>query len=330
MVTRAGGAPTIPASRYRVLVASQSFGKSCPEVFDRMREAGCAFLDAGPDRITTEEALCARIGEADALISGVEPVTARVLAAAPRLKVISKHGVGYDNIDLEAARARGIVVCIAGGAIADSVADMTLALMLALARQVPQGDAAVRAGQRPRLVGPELRGKTLGIVGFGQIGRAVCRRAVGFGLRVLACDVAPDEAFARSWGVQFASLDELLAAADIVSLHAPATQETRGLIDAARLALMKPSAFLINTARGELVDEAALYDAVKSGRLAGAATDVFATEPPGDNPLLSLANFIATPHSAGQTWEGLRRVGEITAENALRVLRGEEPLFRIA
>ena len=316
--------------QYNVLVASRSFGKNCPEVLDEMQAAGCVFMPNDLDRAPTEAELIARISEADVLISGTEPVTARVLAAAPRLKVISKHGVGYENIDLEAARARNIPVAIAGGAIADSVADMALALLLALARQIPQGDASVRAGAWKRFVGPELAGKTLGIVGLGQIGKGVCRRAKGFGLRVVAYDTYQDNAFAASWGVSYLPLAELLAQADFISLHAPVTAETRHLMGPAQLARMKPSAYLINTARGELVDESALYEALKQGRLAGAASDVFIQEPPGEHPLLTLPNFIATPHSAGQTPEGLRRMGEITAENALRVLRGEAPLYRVA
>ncbi len=316
--------------RFRVLVASRSFGPNCPEAIERMRAAGCELIPNPWGRAPTEDELIARIGEADALISGTEPVTARVLAAAPHLKVIAKHGVGYENIDLEAARARGIPVALAGGAIADSVADMAMALLLALARSIPQGDRAVRAGGWPRMVGMELRDKTLGIVGLGQIGKAVCRRAKGFGMAVVAHDLYPDERFAASWGVRFLPLEELLATSDVVTLHAPAGAGTRHLINSETLARMKPGAYLINTARGDLVDEAALAEALRSGRLAGAAADVFAQEPPGDSPLLALENFIAMPHSAGQTADGLRRMGEITAENALRVLQGGEPLFRVA
>jgi D-3-phosphoglycerate dehydrogenase len=319
-----------PSPRYKVLIASRSFGKNCPEVLDEMRRAGCEFLPNDLDRALTEDELIARIGEADALISGTEPVTARVLDAAPHLKVISKHGVGYENIDLDAAKAKKIPVAIAGGAIADSVADMAMALLLALARQVPQGHASIKEGEWKRFVGPELRGKTLGIVGLGQIGKGVCRRAKGFGVRLLAYDPFPDLAFAGSWGVDYLPLDEVLETSDFISLHVPVTPETRGLINADRLSRMKPTALLINTARGELIDETALYDALKNGTIAGAATDVFISEPPGDHPLLALPNFIATPHSAGQTPEGLRRMGEITAENALRVLRGAPPLFRVA
>ncbi len=314
---------------YRVLIASRSFGPNCPEAVERMKAAGCELIPSTPGRAPTEDELLQLVGDIDVLISGTEPVTAKVLAAAPRLKVIARHGVGYENIDLAAAKARNIPVAVAGGAIADSVADMAMALLLALARQIPQGDSSVRHGEWRRIVGVELRGKTLGIVGLGQIGKELCRRAKGFGLRVIAYDVYHDEQFARSWGVHYLSLDELLATADFISLHAPVTPETHHLINADSLRLLKPEAYLINTARGELIDEEALAEALQTKRLAGAASDVFIKEPPGDNPLLHLDNFIAMPHSAGQTHEGLRKMGEITVENVLRVLAGSEPLFRV-
>ena len=323
------GALETGTKTFNVLVASRSFGKNCPEVLDVMKAAGCVFLPNGFDRTPTEEELLIQIPEADVLISGTEPVTERVLAAAPHLKVISKHGVGHENIDVAAAKARRIPVTIAGGTIADSVADMAMALLLALARQIPQGNSSVKTGAWSRFVGPELRGKTLGIAGLGQIGKEVCRRAKGFGMEVVAYDTYPDRGFAGSWGVSYVSLEELLKQADFVSLHLPVTPETRQLFNRDTLGLMKQDAFLINTARGELVDEGALYEVLASGRLAGAASDVFSKEPPGDHPLLRLENFIAMPHSASQTPEGLRRLGEVTAENALRVLRGEEPLFRV-
>ena len=304
-----------------ILVASRSFGKNCPEVLDQMKAAGCTFLPAKFDGTPTEEHLIAAIGDADVLISGTEPVTEKVLAAAQKLKVISKHGVGVDNIDLAAAKARGVQVAVAGPAMVDAVADLTMGLILALARQIPQANANVKAGKWDRFVGPELRGKVFGVVGFGQIGKAVARRAEGFGMKVIAYDAFPAPGF------QYVSLNELLKAADFVSVHAPLTKETRNMFGAEQFQQMKPTAFLVNVARGELVDEAALFDALKAKRIAGAATDVFVKEPPGKNPLLELDNFIATPHCGGQTPEALRRMGEITAENALRVLRGEKPLY---
>jgi D-3-phosphoglycerate dehydrogenase len=281
-------------------------------------------------RAPSEEELAGVIGDFDILISGTEPVTARVLDAAPKLKIIAKHGVGFDNIDLAAAKTRGIPVAIAGGAITDSVADMAMALLLACARQIPQGDRAVREGRWPRIVGVELRDKTLGIVGLGQIGRAVAVRAKAFGMRLVAHDVFRDERFAQEHDVRYLPLDDLLAESDFVTLHAPVTDESRRMINAETLALMKPTAYLINTARGELVDEAALVQALRERRIAGAACDVFAQEPPGDHPLLALDNFIAAPHSAGQTYDGLRKLGEVTVDNILRVLNGQAPVYRVA
>jgi D-3-phosphoglycerate dehydrogenase len=324
----AGKSAPPPAGGCNILVASRSFGKNCPATLAQLKSAGCVFLP-GFDQTPTEEQLIARIADADVLVSGTEPVTAKVLAAAPRLRLIAKHGVGTDNIDLAAAKARGVPVAVAGPAMVDAVADLTLGLLLACARQIPQGNANVKAGQWDRFVGPELRGKTLGIVGLGQIGKAVARRAKGFGLELLAHDAFPDAPFAASWGVRFVSFDDLLAQADFISVHAPLTPATKHLFNAAAFGKIKPGAFLINTSRGELVDEAALFAALKAKRLAGAASDVFAHEPPGDCPLLTLDNFLAMPHCGGQTPEALRRMGEITGENILRVLRGEKALYEV-
>ena len=314
----------------KVLIASRSFGKSSPEVFERLEEAGVEIVPNPHERAPSEDEMIELIGGVDVLISGTEPVTARVLAAAKQLKGISKHGVGYENIDLVAAKARGIPVAVAGGTITNSVADMAMALLLGLARRVPFGDRAVKGGRWGRVVGVELAGKTLGIVGMGQIGKAVCRRAKAFEMQVTAFDTYPDEAFAAQYGVTYVNLDELLVQSDFITLHAPGGADTREIINRETLAKMKPTAFLINTARGELVDEGALYIALKRNQIGGAASDVFIDEPPGQNPLFELDNFIAFPHSAGQTQEGLRAMGQVTCDNTLRMLRGEEPQFRVA
>ena len=317
-------------SSYRVLVASRSFGKANPDVFDRLKAAGAEIVPNPLEQAPTEADMVSLIKDIDVLISGTEPVTKRVLAAANKLKGIAKHGVGYENIDLVTAKARRIPVAIAGGTITNSVADMAMGLLLALARKIPAGDRAVKAGRWPRAVGVELMGKTLGIVGLGQIGKALCRRAKGFEMNVIACDTDHDDTFAAQWGVQYVELDVLIKTADFISLHAPGSKETRRLMGSERLAMMKPTAYLINTARGELVDEGALYVALKRNQLAGAALDVFEEEPPGLNPLFELDNFIAAPHSAGQTKEGLRAMGEITCDNVLKMLKGEEPQYRVA
>jgi len=327
---KVASAASAAAKPWKVLIASRSFGKNCPEKVEEMKRAGCVFLPQNFEKAPSEEQLLAAVGAADVIISGTEPITARVLAAAPNLKIIAKHGAGYDNIDVAAARARGVPIALAGPVMADSVADLAFGLLLAAARKIPQGNANVKAGKWDRFVGPELRGKTLGIAGLGQIGKELAKRAAGFGLRVLAHDTFPDAAFAQSWGVEHVGLERLLAESDFLSLHAPLSAGTKHLIGAAQLRAMKRTAVLINTARGELIDEAALAEALRNGVIAGAAVDVFAQEPPGESPLLKLENFIAMPHCAGQTPEALRRMGENTAENVLRARRGEKPLYEVS
>jgi D-3-phosphoglycerate dehydrogenase len=255
---------------------------------------------------------------ADGLVVRSETrVTAELLAAAGRLRVIGRAGVGVDNIDVAAATQRGVVVMNAPDGNTMTTAEHTLALLLALARRVPEGQASLKAGrwERKRFVGVELRGKTLGIVGLGRIGRVVASRALGFEMKVVAFDpfVAPERP--RDEGIELAPLEEVCARADFVTVHAPLTPETRGIIGAKELARMKPGVRVINCARGGLVDERALYDAIKEGRVAGAALDVFEEEPPpADHPLLSLEEVVATPHLGASTREAQEGVAVIVAE----------------
>lgn len=274
--------------------------------------------------------LAALLPGVDGYIAGLDAIDAAALAAADQLRVIARYGVGTNNVDLAAARARGIVVTNTPGANAGAVAELTVALLLLLARPVLGAAAATRAGGWPRTSGLSLGGKTVGLVGFGAIGRAVARLLGGFGCRLLAHDPWGDVAVAGALNVTLVELEALLVESDFVSLHAPLTPETRGLVDAAFLARMKPGASLVNTARGELVDEAALYDALASGRLRGAALDAFAAEPPGaDHPLLALPNVIATPHMGAHTDGATTMMGRMALEDCLAVLRGDEARFRI-
>ena len=257
-------------------------------------------------------ALGAELADADALIvRSATRVTDELLAQAPRLRIVGRAGVGVDNIDLEAATHRGILVVNTPGSSATSVAEHTLALMLAMARSVPQLNAAMHAGrwEKSGAAGAELRGKTLGLVGLGRVGGEVARRAKALEMRVLAHDPYLNAERAAEWGVQLMPLAEMLGQADYVSLHTALSPATEGLINQATLAQMKRGARLINTARGELVDEAALVEALGSGHLAGAGLDVFAIEPPGNSPLMALPNVIATPHVAGSTAEAQEEVG---------------------
>ncbi len=244
-------------------------------------------------------------------------VTAQVMDAANRLRAVGRAGVGVDNIDVPAATARGIVVMNAPDGNTMTTAEHTIALLLALARRIPQGNASLRAGkwERKKFVGVELRGKTLGIVGLGRIGRVVADRARGFEMRVIAYDpfVAPEQA--RDAELELASLEDVCVRADFLTIHTPLTAETRGIIGAKQFALMKPAVRIINCARGGLIDERALYDAIREGRVAGAALDVFEEEPPrADHPLMTLEEVIATPHLGASTKEAQEGVAVTVAE----------------
>lgn len=315
--------------RWRVLIGSRSFGQAFPEHLTQLEAGGCEVVPNGVGRAYHAAELLEVLPEMDAIVTGTDELTAEVINAAPRLKTIAKHGVGLETIDLAAARARGISVSYTPGFIHDSVADLALALLLALARKIVPAHLSTKVGSWKPLFGVELRDKTLGIVGLGRIGKAVCERAKGFGMQVIAYDPYPDEAFAAAHNVAFVSLPELLARSDVVSLHAPAEATEGPVIGLAQLDLMKPTAFLINTARGQLVDEAALADALREGRLAGAGIDAFVKEPPLGSPLLELDNVVLTPHLGGRTLDGQRRMGELVIENCLRALRGEAPLHRV-
>lgn len=244
------------------------------------------------------------------LRSGTQ-VTGELLEAAPQLKVIGRAGVGVDNVDVEAATRRGVLVMNTPGGNAVSVAEHTLALLLALARRVPAADRSTRTGEwrKSEFSGYELKGKTLGLAGLGRIGQEVARRGLAFEMEVIAHDPFVAAALARDLGVELVSLEELLGRSDFISLHVALTPETQNLLNRERLARCKRGVLLINTARGELVDEAALAEALGRGQVAGAALDVFSLEPPRDSPLLKLPNVIATPHIAGSTAEAQEEVG---------------------
>lgn len=256
-----------------------------------------------------------------AIIAGTLPLTAEHLAAAERLELIVRTGVGYDSVDLDAATARGIPVCITAGANRQAVAEHVFALMLAVARRVPENIQNLAAGSWQQLTGRELAGATLGILGLGSIGKAVATIAAGFGMSVVAYDPYFDEAFAAANGIRRAELDEVLAESDFVTLHLFLDDSTRNLIDAARLRTMKRDAVLVNTARGGIVDEDALVDAVRDGVIGGAALDVFATEPlPAGSPLLHTPGILATTHVAGATREARGESGRMAAANVIDVL----------
>lgn len=282
-----------------------------------------ASAPAGPEPAVLADLL----EEADAWVLGSTPVGAALLAAHPGLLVLARRGVGYEAIDVGAARAAGRVVTIASGGNGPSVADHAIGLMLAVMKRLVLHTTAMRADDWSFGPALELHGKTVGIVGLGRVGRLVARRLGGFEATVLATEIAPDVQVAAALGVRLVGLDTLLADSDVVTLHAPLTRETAEMIGPAALARMKPGAVLINTARGGLVDEAAVLAALESGRLAGAGFDVFMAEKDATAHAAALAlvrhpHVVATPHTAAATVEGLRRANAITVRTVVGVLDG--------
>jgi D-3-phosphoglycerate dehydrogenase len=277
--------------------------------------------------------LLERIGDYDGLIvRSVTKVTAEVIERAENLKAIGRAGIGVDNIDVEAATESGILVANAPESNTVAAAEHTLAMMLAAARRIPAADSSLRNGEwnRSAFKGVEVAEKTLGLVGLGHVGIIVARGAVGMGMRVLAFDPYVSEDRMRSMNVERAeSLDEIFEHSDFVSLHVPRTPQTTGMVDAGALEKMKPTAYLINVARGGIVDEMALYNALKEGTIAGAALDVFQQEPTTDSPLFALPNIVVTPHLGASTAEAQDRAGVTAAEQVASALRGAVPMHAI-
>ncbi len=277
----------------------------------------------------TEAELTEQLMGVSAAIAGSEPYTRRVLEAHPQLRVIARAGVGYDAVDVAAATDCGIAVTIAPGTNQDAVAEHTFALLLALAKDLVPQHLGTCALQWPRRATLPLRGRTLGIAGLGRIGKAMALRGACFGMRLLAYDPYADHAFAAQQRIGIVSLEQLLAESDYLTLHLPATEESRYLIGREALARMKPTAFLINTARGSIVDEQALLEALQAGRLAGAGLDVFEEEPPRDSPLLHMPNVVVTPHAAGVDLQSRDDMALSAAEAIVALSRGEWPAEKV-
>ena len=316
--------------QYRLLVTPTSYGKNDPRLKSKLEEQVGEVVYNPTGKPLSSVEVARLLPGIDGYIAGLDTIDRTALQAADRLKVIARYGVGVDGVDLMTAKEMNIVVTNTPGANSVSVAELTLALILAMARQIPQGVAATRQGQFPRLTGLALEGKTVGILGLGSIGKQLARRLSSFDCRILAFDPYPDGEFAARHKVELASQDRVLAEADFLSLQLPLLPETRGLVNQDFLAMMKPGAFLVNTARGELIDEDALLQALRSGHLRGAALDVFAQEPPDPgHPLLALPQVIATPHLGSQTDGATNTMGWMAFNDCLAVLRGETPQHKV-
>jgi phosphoglycerate dehydrogenase-like enzyme len=273
-----------------------------------------------------EDNLIAALQDSDAVVAGSEPYTRRVLESLPKLRVIARSGVGFDAVDLAAADDRNIVVATTPGVNHHSVAEHTIAMLMGVARGFPALDQKVRAGRWQRAPHPRVAGKTLGLLGLGRIGQAVATRAIGLGLKVIAFDPFPNRQFVEQWKIEMTDLDTLLGRSEFVSLHLPMSPENFKLMNKERFARMKPGAVLINTARGPLVNEADLYEALQSGHLAGAGLDVFEVEPlPLDSPLLKLDNVLLSGHVAGLDNESRYDTAKMFAEIIVGLYQGQWP-----
>jgi D-3-phosphoglycerate dehydrogenase len=307
-------------SRPKVLVTPRSFGKTDPEAWAKLEAAGFEIVRNPTGSILGESELSGLLADCEGVVIGVDPLTAAVLAQAPKLRAIAKYGVGVDNIDLAACEARGIKVSRTVGANAQAVADFAFALMLAVARQVVPIDRRCRQADWSKLTTIDVYGKTLGLLGLGAIGRGVAERAQGFGMTVLAHDVYWDEAYASRQGIVRATPAQIYAEADFISLHLPLLPETQNLIGAAELSQMKPTAVLVNTARGGLIDEAALLQALQKRQIYGAGMDAFSQEPPADPAWYALDNLVIGSHAAASTVGATEQMGRMAADNLVRDL----------
>ncbi len=314
----------------RVLVTPRAFLDLDGEHKDILKQAGCEIVANPRPRTLTEDEMAAYVVGMEALIVGDDPVTHRVLDQASALKVISKFGTHVDNIDVDVAAAKGIPVAFTPGVTHPAVAELTLGLMFALLRGIPQMDRDIRNGKWTSVTGIELMGKTLGIVGLGGIGKEVAKRALALGMNVLGFDMHPDESFAEHHGIEYVPADELLKNSDIITLHLGLNPETKGWLSKMRVARIRPGAYLINTGRPELMDEGAVLDALRGQRIKAAAFDLPGEEMPFTVPLLAQESVLVSGHAGSNTVECVQRQAVMAAENVVAVLSGHLRLAALA
>jgi D-3-phosphoglycerate dehydrogenase len=309
----------------RVLITPTQFRNADAPYFASLKAAGLELQFAPLTFARDTDSMLRMLDGVDAILASTEPYTPEILSRT-KVRVIARCGVGFDSVDIPAATANNILVTITPGAVEASVAEHTIALVYAVFRDVVGRDREVRSGKWSRRGFPRLAGKTLGVIGLGRIGRAVAELAQANGLQVIGHDPQPNVAHCQARGIRVLPLDELLATSDIVSLHMPNMASTRNMIDERALKLMQPTAVLINLGRGGLVDEAALYHAMRAGHLSGAALDVFAIEPlPTDSPLLELPNLVLSTHTGGLDHQSEIDMPRIAAENVAKLFHGEWP-----
>jgi D-3-phosphoglycerate dehydrogenase len=317
--------------KFTVLVEAQPFCAFDNAPLQKLKNSGLSIVDLRGSGITDDHFIKA-LKQTDAVLCGNDlQVNDELFAMAPNVRAVAKLGVGLDTVDIDAASRHGVIVFHTPGANNQAVADHTFALLLCLARKLLYCDRSLREKrwEHTRIMAAEIWQKTMGIIGLGAIGRCVALRAGGFQMKVVAHDPYWPEEFAQEQGIQRMSLEDLLAAADIVTIHAPLTPENKGVINAGTLKLMKPSALLINAARGEIVSETDLYQALKTGIIAGAGIDVFEKEPPTESPLLELDNVVLSPHTAAFTHEALNHMSMGVVDQLIEFSRGKKPIHTV-
>lgn len=316
-------------AKYRVLVTARSFGTADDLAMELLEKEECEVRKLEASNGPIPEQLKRELPAADAVIAGLEDYDRELIESACNLKVISRYGVGYDKIDLKAASDCHIKVTVTPGANGDSVADLAVSLMLSCARNIIVMDHGIKSGSQTRPSGVEMWGKTLGVVGAGRIGKGVARRCTGFNMKILCYDQYQDEVFKKECGVEYVDLDTLIRESDFITIHSPLTPETEHMFGAEQFKAMKKDAILVNTARGGIVDEDALYEALKNGEIRAAALDATVHEPPYNSPLCTLSNCILTPHAGAATKEAVSRMGLMAAQNAVDVLTGKSCAYEV-
>jgi D-3-phosphoglycerate dehydrogenase len=314
----------------RILVSANSYGKFNPDLKTELESQVKEVIYNTTGKPLSSQQVADFLPGIDGYIAGLDNIDRQALEKADALKVIARYGVGFDQVDLQAATEKGIIVTNTPGANSASVAELALCMILMLARQVPVAAQALKQGQWPRIPGLTLENKTIGIIGLGAIGKHLAKRLSSFDCHILAFDPVFDKAFAKKYDVTMVSLENLIASSDVISLHVPVLKATRGMVNEAFISSMKEGSFLINTSRGEIVDEKALIAGLQSRHLRGAGLDAFSKEPPDTyNPLLSMPQVICTPHLGAQTDGATNNMGRMALDECLRILQGKEPRFQV-
>jgi D-3-phosphoglycerate dehydrogenase len=313
----------------KILITPRSFASISKKPMEMLKGKGYEIVKNETGKPLNNKEMSELIEDVDGIIIGIDDLNAGIIKQAHNLNVISKYGVGVDNIDITAATTQGIVVTNTPKANIDAVADLTFALMLALARRIPEADRETKAGNWKKFIGTSVWRKKLGVIGLGKIGRQVVKRARGFEMEILCYDIIQDEEFARQFGVRYVDLETLLKESDYITIHTPLNNATKGIIGYKELEMINENAFLINTSRGGIIDEKALYDALKNNKIKGAALDSYKDEPLKNSPLVELKNIIMTSHNGAYTKEAINNMGVQAAQNLIDVLEGREPENRI-